>query len=189
VHRQSIAVAALSALSVSAHAQKIGVDFDLVKTRISWILSGSIHTVHGTFRLKQGHVEFDAANGTIGGDLVADAASGESGNASRDKRMRKDIIESDSFPEIRLAPKQITGSMSLNGRSTVQVSGTFSLHGGTHNVTIPMDVAFSEGNLTGTGKFSIPYVDWGMKNPSNFLFKVDKSVEVEILAIGRVTSK
>ena len=40
--------------------------------------------------------------------------------------------------------------------------------------------------FSGTGKFVVPFVDWGMKDPSNFLFKVDKTVEVQLVAAGHL---
>ena len=41
-------------------------------------------------------------------------------------------------------------------------------------------------DFTAKGKFVVPYVDWGMKDPSNFLFKVNKSVEIDVEASGHV---
>ena len=37
-----------------------------------------------------------------------------------------------------------------------------------------------------TTHFSIPYVDWGIKDPSNFIFRVDKTVDLEIVAKGAI---
>ncbi len=166
-------------------AQQMAVDFDPAKTQINWTLAGNVHTVHGTFQLKQGHVAIDRATGAISGDLVADARSGQSENNSRDKKMHKDILESERFPEIRFTPEKVVGAVNSKGHSTVRVSGAFLIHGGTHEVTIPMEVSFSESGVSVSGKFSIPYVEWGMKDPSNFVFKVDKSVDVEVLAVGK----
>jgi polyisoprenoid-binding protein YceI len=189
LRKPSLAAVVVSLLCCSLGAQQLAVDLDSTKTKINWILVGNVHTVHGSFLLKEGHLTLDPRNGAVSGDLVADATSGESGNGARDKRMNKEILESDRFQEIRLTPKTIDGSVSLSGRSTVRVNGTFLIHGTTHEVSIPMNVSLSGDAVTGTGKFSIPYVDWGMKDPSNFLFKVDKSVEVEIVAVGKLTAK
>ncbi len=168
-------------------AQQMAIDFDPAKTQINWTLAGNVHTVHGTFQLKQGHMAIDRATGAISGDLVVDAKSGQSDNNSRDKKMQKDILESDRFPEIRFTPEQVVGAVNASGHSSVRVSGKFLIHGGTHEVTIPIEASFSENAVSVSGKFSIPYVEWGMKDPSIFLVKVDKSVDVEVVAVGKVS--
>jgi hypothetical protein len=37
-----------------------------------------------------------------------------------------------------------------------------------------------------TGKFIVPYVQWGMKDPSNFLLKVSDKVELDLTAFGHI---
>jgi len=182
----------VSAFVLLAHclsAQQIRIELDPAKTQIHWTLTGNVHTTHGTFRLRQGRVTFDPATGAVSGEVVADAASGESSNGARDRRMNSEILESAKFPDFRFVPEKVEGAVVKEGRSALRVSGVFQVHGAAHNVTIPMDVSLAGGLLTGTGKFSIPYVDWGMKDPSNFLFKVDKSVEVELTAVGKLQAK
>ena len=49
---------------------------------ISFFLESSAHSVHGTFRVKRGNISFDSATGKAGGEIVVDAASGESGPAA-----------------------------------------------------------------------------------------------------------
>jgi hypothetical protein len=34
--------------------------------------------------------------------------------------------------------------------------------------------------------FTIPYVQWGMKNPSNFLLRVSDKVQMNIQTVGRL---
>lgn len=185
------AVLAISLISATStiSAQQMSVEFDPAKTQIHWSLAGNVHTTHGTFRFKQGHVFVNPATGVMSGDLVADATSGDSGNGARDKRMNKEILEAEKYPEFRFTPQKLEGPVTPGAHSNVHVIGTFLVHGSTHNLTIPMDLTVANGIVTGSGKFSIPFVDWGMKDPSNFLFKVDKSVEVEVEAVGTVTSK
>ena len=83
------AVLAISLISATStiSAQQMSVEFDPAKTQIHWSLAGNVHTTHGTFRFRQGHVFVNPATGVMGGDLVADATSGDSGNGARDKRI------------------------------------------------------------------------------------------------------
>ncbi len=112
--------------------------------------------------------------GKAAGEIVIDVASGESGSGSRDKRMQKEILESQKYPEAVFTPDRVQGQ--VGEHSEVELHGMFKIHGGEHELTLHVKV---EGHQAST-HFSIPYVEWGMKNPSNFLLKVGKTVEVEV---------
>jgi polyisoprenoid-binding protein YceI len=167
-------------------AEEIWVELDPGKTEVAFVLNDVLHTVHGTFRLKGGRVSFDPESDAMKGEIAVDAASGNSGSSARDKRMTRDILEAQRFPEIRFAPAAMVGSIAPNGVSDVQVTGSFLIHGQAHNVMIPMHVQISQDQVTATGKFLVPYVEWGMKNPSNFLLKVKDKVEIDLNAVGRI---
>ncbi|HEY1945907.1 MAG TPA: YceI family protein [Bryobacteraceae bacterium] len=170
-----------------AKAENLSIDLDKAKTKISFVLTDVLHTVHGTFQLNSGHVVFNPDTGEIKGDLSVDAASGESGSAARDRRMTKDILEAQRYPEARFTATKLTGSFIPSGTSSVQVTGSFTIHGQAHELVIPMQVRLSQGEITATGKFTVPYVQWGMKNPGNFLLKVNDKVEVYVTAVGHLT--
>lgn len=148
-----------------------------------------MHTVHGNFKLKNGEVRFDPSTGAASGAIVIDAASGESGNDGRDRRMHREILESDKFPEIVFTPKQIKGALAAEGASKVEVAGWIRLHGHDHDVTLPLEVVSSGGKVQITTQIVIPYVEWGLKNPSTFILRVSDKVTIEIHAAGRVTSE
>jgi polyisoprenoid-binding protein YceI len=170
-----------------AKAENLSIDLDKAKTKISFVLTDVLHTVHGTFQLNSGHVVFNPDTGEIKGDLSVDAASGESGSAARDRRMTKDILEAQRYPEARFTATKLTGSFIPSDTSSVQVTGSFTIHGQAHELVIPMQIRLSQDEITATGKFTVPYVQWGMKNPSNFLLKVNDKVEVDITAVGHLT--
>jgi polyisoprenoid-binding protein YceI len=173
-------------LAPAAFGEQMSVDFDPATTKINWSLVGNVHTSRGTFQLKEGHAKVDSVNGNASGELVVEAETGESGNGARDKRMKKEILETDKYPEIRFKLTKVAGTVSADSASNVRVFGQFSIHGVSHEISIPVTVTLKGADFSGTGKFVVPFVDWGMKDPSNFLFKVDKTVDVELVAAGHV---
>jgi polyisoprenoid-binding protein YceI len=168
-------------------AQAATIELDRSKTKITFTLADVLHTVRGTFRLKQGRIQFDTAAETISGEVIVDAASGDSGSAARDGRMHKNVLESQRYPEIRFTPENLSGSVSSRNSSSVSVAGMFEIHGQRHELTIPMQILVDGENVTARGEFVVPYVAWGMKDPRTFLLRVDKNVTIGIVAMGRVT--
>jgi polyisoprenoid-binding protein YceI len=181
-----LAVFAALLVAPAATAQDSALQVEAAQTKIQFSLGSSLHTVHGTFALKSSSLRFDPASGKISGSIVVDATSGESGNSGRDSRMHREILESAKFPEIVFTPEKIMGTMAASGPSKVDVSGTFRLHGKDHDVTLPVEVTADGQTLQIAIHYVIPYVQWGLKNPSNFFLKASDKVEIEIHATGRI---
>ena len=178
-----LALAAL-ACSVAAFAQETVLQFDAARTKVEFTLEDVLHTVHGSFALKRGDIRFDAA-GNASGELVVDAASGQSGSAARDHRMHSLVLESARYPEIVLRPEHVEGKVAIEGPSQVVLHGTFAIHGQTHDITVPLEVEETGGDFTASGSFPVPYVKWGMKNPSTLFLRVNPTVLITIHAIAR----
>jgi len=162
--------------------QEIVLGPDPATATVRFTLPATLHTVHGQFKLARCSIRFDPATGKISGEVVVDAASGASGNESRDRRMHNEILESAKYPEIVFAPDRVDGAVASQGASQVQVHGIFRIHGAAHEITIPVQVRVTNGQASATAKFTIPYVKWGMKNPSTFLLRVSDKVEIEAAA-------
>ena len=56
--------------------------------------------------MKRGALQLEAASGKMSGEIVVDAKSGESGSGMRDRKMHKEILESERYPEIAFRPEQ-----------------------------------------------------------------------------------
>ena len=173
--------------AIPAFAQQAALELVPARTEIHFTLKSSLHTVHGTFRLKSGKVSFDPQTGKVSGLIVVDAASGESGNGGRDSKMHREIIESQKYPEIAFTPHEVEGGIPPEGDFRAQVKGTFRLHGQDHEMTIPTEVRFSGSELTLDASFSIPYIAWGLKNPSTFILRASDTVQVTVHGVGAVT--
>jgi polyisoprenoid-binding protein YceI len=178
----------LAGLAVSAAAQDSTFQLDPAQTSVNFTLGDVLHTVRGTFRLKRGSLQLDPATGKISGDIVVDARSGESGSGMRDRKMHKEILESETYPDIAFRPDRIEGTVAKQGKSSVRVHGMFNIHGVDREITVPADVEISAGHWTATVHFTVPYAKWGMKNPSTLFLRVNDSVEIDLMAVGSVTS-
>lgn len=168
----------------AAMAQEKTFALDAKHTTVHFTLGSVLHTVHGTFALKQGSLRLDPASGKMAGEIVVDAKSGESSNGLRDRKMHREILESEQFPEITFQPMRMEGTLAPEGKSSVQIHGTFSLHGVAHDITVPAEVTLTPGEWTAAIRFHVPYVKWGLKNPSTLFLRVDEAVEIEIEASG-----
>ena len=162
------------------------VSVDPSQSAIHWTLGSSLHTVHGTFALKKGSMQLDLAAGKATGEIAADATSGKSGNDGRDRKMHKDVLESGRFSEVIFRPDSITGKLDTQGESTVQIHGILVLHGSEHELTVPVQTNIAGDHWTGSAKFSVPFIEWGLKNPSTWLLKVEHSVMIDLELKGTV---
>src|SRR5579859_631712 len=178
--------AAAPAQSASPAVSKLALQIDPAQSSVHWILDTTLHTVHGTFSVKAGSLRIDPATGKVEGEVVVSAASGASGNDSRDKKMHKEILESAKFPEVTFRPDRVEGKILPEGNQDLQLHGKFLLHGSEHELTVPVHAERSGGQWSGSAKFKIPFIEWGLKDPSNFLLKVKKEVEVELDLKGKL---
>jgi len=173
-----------SAQKVTAPATELSLAIDTAQSTIQWTLDTSLHTVHGTFVLKRGDLHFDPATGKAAGEIVADATSGKSGSDGRDKKMHQDVLESARYSEVIFRPDRVDGKIPAQGPWTANIHGVFLLHGTEHELTVPAQGEFTADHWKATAKFSIPFIQWGLKNPSNFLLKVNPAVDIELDLTG-----
>jgi polyisoprenoid-binding protein YceI len=179
----------------ASRAQQIGVRLDPANTTINFTLGATMHTVHGTFKLKSGEIHVDPATGNASGSIVVDATSGDSGDSSRDHNMHANVLESAKFPEIVFSPTLVTAPsghtlkeiLGAAGAGQVEAAGTFRLHGQDHPMTMVLAVESSgNGRAMISAKFPIPYVKWGLKSPNTFFLRVSDTVGLEIRSTAQV---
>jgi polyisoprenoid-binding protein YceI len=169
-------------------AEEVAVSLDPERTTIAFSLGATLHTVHGSFKLKSGALRFDTATGEVRGEVVVDTQSGESGNASRDKRMRDEILETRRFPTAVFRPDRFEGKLSAEGDSPGNLHGRLELHGAEREILVPVKIHASAGQATASARFEIPYVQWGLKNPSTLFLHVNDKVEIQIQATVNLSS-
>jgi polyisoprenoid-binding protein YceI len=195
VFRASIAGAILFSWSLFffvpaiAAGQQIELALDPQHTTIAFNLGDVLHTVHGTFQLKHGDLHFDPAAGKLSGEIIVDAKSGQSGNGMRDRKMHREVLESDRYSEIAFRPDHIDGSVASSGKSSVHVHGVFTIHGADHELSVPAEIEMSPEHWSASLYFAVPYASWGMKNPSTLFLRVNDSVDIDMSSSGSITRR
>ncbi|MGA2696591.1 MAG: YceI family protein [Terriglobales bacterium] len=184
MRRLVFALSVLQLCAITCLAQQAIFELDPARTTVQFTLGDVIHTVHGTFKAKSGKVMFDPSSGEASGEFVIDTTTGDTGNRTRDHKMHKEILESEKYPEASFTPTKIVGNVVMSAESSVQVQGTLRLHGADHPMTLTVPLQATGGSLVAKLHFVVPYVDWGLKDPSNFVLRVSKQVEVDITATG-----
>jgi len=187
---KTIAPSLLLALSLSfvsnAVAQRQTFTVEPPSSEVSFSLGATLHPVHGTFHVQSGSIDFDPSSATISGSILVAAGSGTSGNETRDHEMTTEILNASQFATVSFGPKSYQGTIAPTGESTVQVTGTFSLHGTAHELTVPVQISIDGTKCTVKAHLSVPFVKWGLKDPSTFMLHVDKNVELELTMAGRL---
>jgi len=174
-------------LSTSALAQHQTFSVNPDACQVAFALAGSGHHVNGTFHVQSGSIDFDRTAQTISGSVVVAAGSGNSSDQGRDKNMNSSVLDVAHFAEITFAPKSYKGTIAGAGDSSIQVTGVFTLHGTPHDLTVPMQIHIDGTSITAKGSFTVPYVQWGLKDPSIFVLKVAKEVGIDLTLAGKVT--
>jgi polyisoprenoid-binding protein YceI len=164
--------------------QDATLNFVPAQTTVNFTLGDVLHTVHGSFKLRAGQIRFAPASNAISGEIVVDAASGNTENTSRDRKMHKEILESARYSEVTFRPDRVEGKVLALGTSQVQVHGMFGIHGAEHEITVPAQVELAPDHWSLTVHFAVPYVKWGMKDPSTFILRVEKTVDIDLHAQG-----
>jgi len=178
--RNALLLIAAPAILYAQDKDQNKLSLDTNRSEVLFTLSDTLHTVRGTFHIQQGDITFDPATGKADGSIVVDALSGKSGNSVRDRRMANDELKAPDFKTVAFAPTRFTGTFNPTGDSTLQVHGLFTLIGTPHEIDVPMQVQVNGDQIHAVGSFVVPYVQWGLKDPSTFMIKVNKEVHVDL---------
>lgn len=176
--------AASAAPGSIATAAEWQVTLDPAATTIGFTLGATLHTVDGRVSLASGSLSLDPETGAVAGEIVVDAASADTGNDSRDEDMHAKVLRSRAHPTIVLRPERIEGDVAPQGTSTAELTGQIELVGQLHEISFPIELTIDGATLSASGAFTVPYVEWGLEDPSKFLLRVAKKVDVTVKAEG-----
>ena len=179
---------ALALLAAPAAAGEMVVfQLDPEHSSVGFVLDATLHTVDGDLGPVSGRIAFDPGSNLATGEVVIDLTKAKTGIERRDRKMREQTLETDRYPE---AVYRIHGidlpTVLQQGRNEIQLHGDLDFHGATREVAVPAVAVLDGGHVSATAWIEIPYVDWGLDDPSFFVLRVGKTVRVEMKIEGRL---
>ena len=182
------AFALVTAVSLGAAApgaaDELALRLDPAATSVSFVLPATGHDVSGAFALREGAVRFDPATGAASGRIAVEAAGAKTGNGSRDKTMHQDVLESGKYPLFVFVPASVEGAVPTSGKGKVTLVGTLTLHGADHPFRMPAEVEVHDGVVRAHAQFDVPFLSWGLHDPSVMFLRVADTVKVSVDARG-----
>jgi len=178
-----VATLALALLSIPTFA--VTFELDPQQTSLALTFGATLHTVNGSLKVREGRIEV-ADSGEASGRIVIDLASAQTGVKRRDRKMHEKILESRRFPLAVFTIERMDGTVNRIGSSDIQLHGQLEMHGVSREVALPAQIKSDGHRVSGTGVLVIPYLQWGLADPSFFLLRVEKQVKVTVRTSGRL---
>jgi polyisoprenoid-binding protein YceI len=185
----ALASASLLVMPALARAEERTLDLDPGSTVVRFDVEATGHDVHGSFKLTSGRVRFDPETGAATGEIRVDALSAVTGNGSRDRTLRGDVLEVERFPLFVFTPERVVGTLPEAGDGAIELRGVVEIHGEAHPVTLPSRVHVEGTRLRLAADFPVPYVEWGLHNPGFLFLRVADVVTVHVEGAGTLSAE
>lgn len=118
---------------------------------------------------------------------MVDAASLATGNGARDNKVKADVLEIKLFPTVELTVEGVRGPFVDEGKSKLELDAVVNLHGQPHPMKLTADVVSHDARVTATTRFAVPYLDWGLADPSVLFLRAARIVQVEVSIVGALS--
>lgn len=185
---RSFALFALAAmLAPAAFAQHQDYVLNPGASQVKMTLKTTHEIVNGTFHIQSGSFAFDPGTSRMSGVITVLSGSGKTGNGSRDRKMKNDVLKAGRYATVSFEPKSYAGAIAAAGNSKIQVTGTFTLLGTPHEITVPVLLHLDGAGATAKAHFVVPYVQWGLKNPSFLFWKADNDVAIDLDLVSTIS--
>jgi|GEM_PF-747428 len=150
------------------------------------------HTVHGISHQVSGKVNFDPEDLSRKAEVSfkVEAASLDTDNKSRDKKMREAHLDTARYPVIAFQSTKaeaIAPTLRADETQEMKVTGTLALHGTEKRITFPVKAVRRGQELVVTGETSLLMTDYGIPIPGFLFMKVKDEVKVMFEVVATPT--
>ena len=149
-------------------------------------LGATLHEVRGVGAVLRGELRIRPAGEgmlRVQGEVSAAATDLDTGNARRDRKMRERTLAVAEHPWIVFRSREARGDYpagleARTGTYELLLRGSLEIRGVARDREIPVRVRFDGDRLVADGEFEVPFGDHGIPDPSVFLLRVKKFVQV-----------
>ena len=130
---------------------------------------------------------------TVSGNQVtavvvdADLRGLESDDSRRDGALRRQSLETDTFPDagfVLTSPVDLPPGVAGGEPFQVTVSGELTLHGVTRSIEVPLEAQLTDGRLAVVGSLPIAFADYDIEKPTSMLvLSVEDNGVMELLLV------
>jgi polyisoprenoid-binding protein YceI len=178
-------IAAVASLApVSACSEELVLTLAPEKTRATFRVRATFFDIDGVLALGLGQIRFDSATGAASGQVTIDLRESTTGNRLRDWEMHKRVLETERYPLAVFRVDHMLGTLGPSGTSNLVLAGIVTMHGAEHAMVVPVRAIVSGDTLSAETLFEIPYVAWGLRDPSLFFLRVAQVAVVSMKARG-----
>jgi polyisoprenoid-binding protein YceI len=113
-------------------------------------------------------IQKDGTIDTSKSKFVVDLTSLQTDSSMRDNFVRRNVLETDQYPQAVFVPTQVTGlptPLPPSGNVSFKITGNMTLHGVTKPVTWDVSGTANNGKASGTATTSFKFEDFGMQQP------------------------
>jgi len=150
------------------------------KTSVTFTVKATGHAIEGALPFAFGQIRFDTETGAASGELTLDVRRSRTGNNLRDWEMHKSVLETERYPVAVFRPSRIQGTLPASGACDLVLAGIVVFHGSEHALNVPVRATVTGDSMTAEAVFDVPYVAWGLRNPSMLFLRVAPVVAVAV---------
>lgn len=181
-----LAIGGLLAYPIAVGASPFVLELSPDRTSLTFTVKATGHAIEGLLALDSGEIRFDPDTGAASGQVTINLRRTGTGNRLRDREMHASVLETERYPVATFRPSRVVGALAPWGPSVLALEGLLGLHGSEHPVTLPVKASLTGEVVSAETAFEVPYVAWGLRNPSLLFLRVAPVVEVSLRTEARL---
>ncbi len=171
-------------------AEEMVYTLDTDRSEVRIVLGAMLHTVRGSAPLGAATLTWNTETGEASGLVVIQSGLIDTGIDARNAKMHEVVLKTLEHPEIIFEATGFQLRQPGENEMRFVLKGNLTLVGVTHEIEFESHARRrGDDSWKVRADLNVPYVEWGLEDPSPTFFGVDKHVSVEVKAIGTLRRK